>query len=421
VGENALYRDTGGNFNTATGDAALFTNGIGNWNTANGAGALVYNSNGDHNTALGALALFSNTTASDNTAIGYEALFHAQTAQRNVAVGSQSLFTNVTGEDNTAIGFMALLNGAATYENTAVGSYALYSNGGSSVGLSAIQNTAVGYTALFSNKQGNTNTAIGGEALRNHVSGDENTAIGRSALEINQFASHNTAIGQEALLYCTGDDNIGVGDLAGIQLTSGAHNIDVGNLGTAGESGTIRIGTQTDQTATYIAGIYGQTASGGTAVYIDNTGHLGTMTSSARYKEAITPMARVSEAILALQPITFHYKKNIDPARVPQFGLVAEEVEKVNPSLVIHDDQGKPYTVRYEAVNAMLLNEFLKEHRKVEEQGMTISRLESLVAKQENAIKALTASVREQAGQIQKVSAQLAAKSPAPRLVWNGR
>jgi hypothetical protein len=203
----------------------------------------------------------------------------------------------------------------------------------------------------------------------------------------------------------TGSFNIALGDNAGFNLTTGSNNIDIGNVGVAGEAKTIRIGKQGTQTATFIAGINGATVPTGVAVIVDGSGHLGTTTSSARFKEAIKAMDKASEAILSLRPVTFHYKHDLDPDCIPQFGLVAEEVEKVNPDLVARDAEGKPYTVRYEAVNAMLLNEFLKEHRKNEEQQATIARLEK-------EIEALTAG-------LQKVSAQLEASKPAPQVVNN--
>src|SRR4030095_8687350 len=162
----------------------------------------------------------------------------------------------------------------------------------------------------------------------------------------------------------------------------------------------------------FIAGISGKTASGGVAVYVNANGKLGTTVSSARFKEAIKPMDKASEAIHALKPVTFRYKHELDPDGIPQFGLVAEEVEKVNPDLVARDDRGKVYTVRYEAVNAMLLNEFLKEHRKGQEQAATISQLKAELAQQQKEIKALSA-------QIQKVSAQLELIKPAPQTVLN--
>ena len=196
----------------------------------------------------------------------------------------------------------------------------------------------------------------------------------------------------------------------------------------AGESNTIRIGKNGTQTATYVAGISGSTVSGGVAVFVSPTGRLGTTTSAARYKEAIKPMADASEAILSLQPVTFRYKHELDPAGIPQFGLVAEQVEKVNPDLVARDEEGKPYSVRYDAVNAMLLNEFLKEHRKVEAQsseiadlGITVAQQRSTDAEQQKEIKALTAALKEQAAQIQQVSEQLAVLRAKPRLVSNSR
>jgi len=217
-----------------------------------------------------------------------------------------------------------------------------------------------------------------------------------------------------------------LGFQAGMNLNTGSNNIDIGSKGVAGESNTIRIGKSGTQTTTIIAGITGATVASGIAVLIGSNGRLGTSTSSARFKDAIKPMDKASEAILALKPVTFRYKHELDPEAIPQFGLVAEDVEKVNPDLVARDDQGKPYTVRYEAVNAMLLNEFLKEHRKVEEQGATIAELQSVAAKQalinaqqQRQVNALAATLKEQAAQIQKVSAQLELEKAPTQTVIN--
>jgi len=223
------------------------------------------------------------------------------------------------------------------------------------------QNTAEGEDALFilDTSQGFENTAVGYEALRGLTTGSGNTAIGYDALNLAMNgASYNIAVGHNA----------------GLSIVEGSNNIDIGNLGQIDDSATIRIGTKGTHQRTLIAGIYGVSIANGLGVTIDRFGHLGTVASSARFKENIEPMDKASEAILSLQPVTFHYKKDLDPDGIPQFGLVAEQVEKVNPDLVARDEQGKPYTVRYEAVNAMLLNEFLKEHRKVQEQGATIKR-----------------------------------------------
>jgi len=240
------------------------------------------------------------------------------------------------------------------------------------------------------------------------------------ALGSNTTGAGNIAIGDAALFNnTTGSANIALG--GGGLLTTGSNNIDIGNQGVVAESSTIRIGTQGGgrtggQTATYIAGINGAGVMG-VAVKVSAAGQLGTAPSSARFKEEIQPMDKASEAILALKPVSFRYKKEIDPDRIRQFGLVAEQVEKVNPDLVARDGEGKPYTVRYEAVNAMLLNEFLKGHKKVETQQATITELKSTVAQQQKGMEILTTQLKEQATQIQKVSAQIEMSKPAPQVV----
>jgi len=275
-------------------------------------------------------------------------------------------------------------------------------------------NAATGSQALFSNTTGSYNTATGFAALNHNTSGNDNTATGLYALTLNT-GDNNTATGSQALVYnTTGSSNIALGAFAGQNLTTGNNNIDIGSKGFAGESGKIRIGTKPTHKATFIAGISGVTVAGGVGVIIDTNGHLGTVVSSERFKDNIKPMDKASEAILALKPVMFHYKKELDPEGIPQFGLVAEEVEKVNPALVARDDQGKVYTVRYEAVNAMLLNEFLKEHKAVQEQGATIAEFKKQIA-------TLIAAAKEQAAQIQKVSAQIEVTKPAPQVVNNNQ
>ncbi len=310
----------------------------------------------------------------------------------NTFLGDDALINN-TGTDNTAIGFAALLNNTTGKYNTASGEFALYSN------TTGNKNTANGTYALFENTNGRENTATGDSALANNTIGVQNTANGVVALVRNTTGRYNTANGWHALQNnTTGDNNIALGWRAGVNLNTGSNNIDIGNAGEAGEANTIRIGTGVTQTATFIAGISGATVPTGVAVIIDGSGHLGTTTSSARFKEAIRPMDKASEAILALKPVTFRYKKELDPDGIPQFGLVAEQVEKVNPDLVARDDEGKSYTVRYEAVNAMLLNEFLKARRQIDAQQKQID--------------ALTAG-------LQKVSAQLEASKPASQMALN--
>ena len=416
-GQNALLSLTSGTYNTAVGFASLKSNTIGNLNTAIGVNALSFNTIGYSNTANGVNALYSNTTGIENTATGVYALFRNTGADNtatgayalanatgglNTATGTFALFNNTTGGFNTATGYTALANNTTGDDNTATGAQALAHN------VTGSLNTAVGFFALWGNVSGHRNTAIGYTALESGH-GSDNTAVGAYALSSN--GDGNTAVGSGALLgNLSGGLNTALGQNAGQGLVDGneSNNIDIGAnvYGVTGESNTIRIGN-TDITDTFISGISGTTVASGAAVLVDSDGHLGTVTSSKRFKEEIRPMNKTSEAIFSLEPVTFRYKKEIDPAGTSQFGLVAEQVEKVNPNLVVRDKEGKPYTVRYEQVNAMLLNEFLKAHQKMEEQGATI-------AKQQKQIEALTAG-------LQKVSAQFAASKLTPQLVTNNR
>ena len=338
--------------------------GYANGNTAEGTGALQSLTTGAYNTALGFDTLFHNTTGDYNTATGVDALFHNTT------------INGVSGSANTANGFFALSSNTTGHDNTANGSYALYRN-----------NTA------------SYNTANGVSALQNNTSGDDNTAEGFQALLNNM-----------------GSNNIGLGSDAGSSLTTGSNNIDIGNVGVAAEASTIRIGTAGTHTKAFMAGLVGAGTSTvtGTAVVVNSNGRLGVSSSSARFKDQIKPMDNTSEAILALKPVTFRYKHELDPEGIPQFGLVAEEVDKVNPDLVARDLEGKVFTVRYEAVNAMLLNEFLKEHRKVEEQDHKIQKQEATIAEQQKQIEALIAG-------LQRVSDQLELSKLAPQVVLDNR
>ena len=351
------------------------------------------------NTAEGTQALFSVTNGFWNTALGFRALYHTTTGDSNTAEGYQALVTNTTGNENTANGSNALRSNTDGYQNTGNGVDALYTN---SIGY---QNTATGIYALYNNTTGYRNMANGVSALFSNTTGANNAATGGRALLKNT----------------TGSNNIALGFNAGGNLTTGSNNIDIGNVGVAAEAQTIRIGVQGTQTRAFIAGINGATASGGVAVYANSSGQLGTLTSSARFKQNIKTMSNASDVLLALHPVTFRYKPEIDPKGLPQFGLVAEEVEKVNPDLIVRDAEGKPYTVRYEAVNAMLLNEFLKEHRKVQEQEATITQLKSTVAQQQKGMEVLTAAVKEQGAQIQKVNEKVELNKPAPRTVINNQ
>ena len=349
-------------------------------NTAEGENALFSLASGLDNTALGFDALVSNTAGNFSTAVGFDALLHNTTGSQNTATGVNALIDNTTGSFNTADGDNTLFFNTTGFQNVATGVQALFSN------TSGFHNTADGFQALLSNTTGNHNTADGDNALVHNTIGILNTAIGAHTLESNVIGGSNVALGFQAGFNITGSGNICVGE-----------NI----FGVAGESNVTRIGN------------IGSTAqANGVFVTVGAGGKLGFQASSRRYKDDIKPMDKASEALFALKPVSFRYKREIDPARSPDFGLIAEDVATVNRNLVARDEEGKIVTVRYQAVNAMLLNEFLKEHKKVEEQQKTIVELKSGMI-------ALAATVKEQAMQIQKVSAQLEASKPRPQVVNN--
>jgi len=361
-----------------------------------------------------------------NTGTGFEALNHLTAGNQNTATGLRALNSDTNGGFNTATGVFSLFNNTSGFFNTATGAYSLANN------ISGDYNTATGYSALYRNT-GSFNTATGFAALYKNTTGLSNTANGFQALNRNITGFNNTANGVNALLFNTGDNNTATGAGALSNNTTGSQNTALGQgagSGVTAANNVICIGADgaNASNSCYIGNIFGQTSSGGTAVFINSDGKLGTTTSSRRFKEEIKPMERASEALFALKPVTFRYKKGIDPQCIPQFGLVAEEVEEVSPDLVVRDKEGQIHTVRYDAVNAMLLNEFLKEHRKVEEQSRkmqeqeaTIAQLkqdfQSKLAEQQKDFRAtigrLSAHLEEQDAKIQKVSAQLATASPS--------
>ena len=297
---------------------------------------MYFNTTGERNTAIGDSALYQNTEGSRNTAIGNPALLSNVIGNDNTAVGSSALRESI-GSDNTAIGADALSANTTGQVNTAVGAKVLQNN------VDGGFNTAAGYSALISNEGGSYNTAYGYNALRLNISGSDNTAVGDGALFSNNSGGQNTALGENA----------------GANQTTGSNNVYIG-AGIVGVSG--------ESNACYIGSIFNQTSPSGAQVFINANNKLGTITSSKRFKNDIQPMNNASEALFSLKPITFRYKKEIDPIGLSQFGLVAEDVAQVNPDLVVRDKEGKPYSVRYDQVNAMLLNEFLKEHQTVQQQ-----------------------------------------------------
>jgi trimeric autotransporter adhesin len=346
-----------------------------NSNTEDGFRA-VENSANAFNSGFGWFSLFTNTDAFFNTGMGAGTLF-ANDGPNNTAVGAAALFFNSTGGNENAVGVNALRDNTIGFFNNAHGTF-----------------------ALFSNQDGGQNNAFGDQALIDNVSGN-----------------FNTGIGDDALLTCTGNSNTALGDEAGASVAGGEGNIYIGAqvTGVADEPEFIRIGNDTAFTFpydTFIAGIFGRSNDPGTATicYVDANGKLASIFSSRRYKHDIKPMDNASETILAFKPVSFHY--NSDAKNTPCFGLIAEEVAAVNPDLVIRDKEGEPMTVRYDQINAMLLNEFLKEHKRVEAQQASISQLKS-------EMQTMVAQLKEQAAQIQKVSAQLEVNKPAPQVVAN--
>jgi Chaperone of endosialidase len=380
-GTNALKNLTTGAGNTGMGWFSLSANSSGNYNTGTGAGTLALN-NADQNTAIGTAALLLNTDGARNTAIGVTALLNNDDGGDNTAIGAGALFSNIAGSSNTATGAGALRINTTGTGNTATGVRALFIN-------NADNNTATGFTALLNNTDGVGNTATGYQALLANTTGVENTAVGADALASNDAGCCNTAVGFGAL-----SDATSIGDCIALGAFAGSNVIDAFNVIAIGHSGADVSDT------TWIDNIYGVTTQSGTTlpVVVSNQGQLGTAGSSVRFKQEIRPMEKASEAIHALKPVTFQYKS--DRTNTPQFGLIAEEVAGVNPDLVVRDADGEIYAVRYEAVNAMLLNEFLKEHRKVED-------LEKQVA-------ALTAG-------LQKLSAAVELNKAAPTQVADNR
>jgi Chaperone of endosialidase len=386
IGSGALYNDTTGLRNIGEGYAALFATTTGSGNVALGSTALYNNQTGNGNTATGDNALYHNT-AGYNVANGSSALFNNTTGTNNVAVGTVALYSNIIGSFNTAVGNNALRNSVAAGSNTAVGSQALYND------TSGSSDNGFGTFSLFSNTTGGFNNAVGAFALSHNTTGNFNNAHGDEALFDNQIGSNNTAFGDLAGDFLTGSGNVCIG--AGVD-------------GVAGENDTTRI--RNIGTTAYNTGM---------TVNVDANGKLGFVASSRRYKHDIEPMNKSSELLYSLKPVTFHYNGDIDPAHATMFGLIAEEVAKVDPDLAVRNANGEVEAIRSDSINAMLLNEFLKEHRKVEEherlakqQDARLGRQEATIAHQQKEIEALKAG-------LQKVSTEVQLSKSAPQTVAN--
>jgi hypothetical protein len=365
LGNNALSHNEDGSFNVAAGAGALYMNVGGSDDVAIGINAL-YNNTACCNTAVGPNALADNATGIFNTGVGHYALSNNHSGSYNTATGDAALYHNDTGNtgasNNTADGALAMYYATSGSNNTAVGFQALWGYSGSiSVFGTGSYNTAIGAGALSSYSTGFNNNATGAAALYSNTIGNYNEASGQAALYSNISGSGNEASGHAALfLNTTGSYNVAIGYAAGYAQTTGSNNIYISHRGVAGESGITRIGTPNTQTETYIAGIENAKITG-SAVYVTSTGQLGVLASSERYKTGIIPIGTTTERLQQLRPVSFHLKN--EPKGAVQYGLIAEEVAKVYPELVIHDEKGRIDGVRYDELAPLLLNE-LQQQRK---------------------------------------------------------
>jgi trimeric autotransporter adhesin len=414
AGSFALYSLTSGTEDTALGYAALYLNSTGTRDTAFGNSALYSNTTGDQNSAFGFDALGNNATGTANTASGNVALYNNTSGSDNTASGESALFTNTTGSSNTAVGQGALLNNTSASGNTAVGTVALFSN------TTGTSNTALGYDSLGANTTGIGNTAAGQYSLPSNTTGANNTAFGFNALYLNTTGKGNAAQGVNALYNnTTGIRNLGIGSNALYDNTSGSYNVALGfdagynqttgtddiyisNQGVAGESQTLRLGTQgtsgvegSGVLTAYIAGVAGSPVTG-SAVYITAAGQLGVLASSERYKTEVAAMGESSEKLAELRPVTFKLKT--DPGGTLQYGLIAEEVAKVYPELVVRGADGRIAGVRYEELAPMLLNVVQKELRTQTLQAQRI-------ASQDRTIETLSTALRDVRNQLAELEA----------------
>ncbi len=366
-GREALRAVTTGTRNTGVGSESLWRATTACDITAIGFRASYYSDVSKRTTATGSQALYFNT-ANDNTANGALVLFNNTTGTRNTGGGAYALYGNTLGDDNTGFGFRVLRNTTTGNGNTAGGSYALTNN---TIGYA---NTGVGFRVLFSNTTGDRNTGFGSYALFNNTTGDRNTGFGKLTLLFNTSGFDNTGGGYGALdSVTTGDRNIGLGAFAGGNLTTGNDNIDIGHTGVASDTNTVRIGTPGIQTRTFVAGIRGVTTgiANAIAVVVDSAGQLGTLSSSRRFKKEIADMGELTERLFELRPVVFRYKEEqqVESGEVPlEYGLIAEEVAEILPDLVVYDEEGEPFTVKYHLLSSMLLNELKKERARSQAQ-----------------------------------------------------
>lgn len=331
------------------------------------------------------------------------------TGARDTAIGVNSMAALTSGNSNTGLGYNSLLSCTSGGSNTALGTFSQNATTTGSV------NTSVGSGSLSANTTGNGNVAVGNSAMSRNTTSGDNVAVGLNALFFTT-GSGNTGVGSNALATSsTGTGNIALGYFAGSLISSGSNNIDIGNSAPGNESDTIRIGNT--QTAAYLAGVSGVTVASGVQVYIDSNGQLGTLTSSARYKEDVEDMADVSSLLMKLRPVTFHYKAPYDDgAHLLQYGLIAEEVAKVDPALVQFDGKGQAQTVRYHVISMMLLDEVQRQEGELASQTSEIGTLRALADRQRAELDQQKKLLAEQGARLQKLEALLTRQAEAPEV-----
>jgi trimeric autotransporter adhesin len=397
-GYQALENNTTA-FNSAFGSGALAADTTGDQNSAFGAQALNSNTTGQFNAAFGTFALGNNKGGKFNSAFGYQALNFNGGGQQNSAFGSNALFTNTSGTDNSAFGFGSLLANSSGVDNSALGASALHDNS------TGVANSAVGSNALLHNTTGQENAAVGTGALSTNTAGSANSAFGIRALRFSTD-SFNTALGRDALTnLASGGSNIAIGDSAGKNLTSGHNNVYLGNPGQASESNTIRLGSFSQQNV-FIPAIGHTFFINGTPLQGDpRTGQIGFAGSSRRFKHEIADMGGETELLMKLRPVSFYYRPELDETQTRQYGLVAEEVAQVAPQLVVFDQDGAPLMVRYEFINAMLLNEVQKQRQLLAEQHKANEQQQGTIARQQ-------AEIQDLAARLARLEAALAPPAP---------
>ena len=385
IGSYALYANTTGQYNTAIGAYALFANQTGRGNTAVGTGDLSF-STGNANTGIGSYALWRNTTGNNNTALGYYALLRYQTPGNNTAIGANSMigqftqssptaqkdFSINTGANNTAVGAATLTVNTAGGANSVLGTNAMTAN------VTGSYNSAFGIETLAANTVGNYNAAFGAAALQNSVTASQNTAIGTGALRSDTTGRGNSATGFLSLYgTTTGIGNTAVGSSAGVNVATGNYNTYIG-YGVAGftsaDQYVTRIGVTTidpsnpGSPTTFVGGIYNSGVTGGLPVYVTASGQLGFSASSERYKTDIRTLQKAGDRLKGLRAVSFHVRS--DPRGALQYGLIAEEVDRVYPELVIRDASGTIQGVRYDELAPLLLGE-------VQQQAVVIAELQA--------------------------------------------